>query len=168
MTKIPVIGIRLFDPEQTPEALRDRLITHFVTLQAAKDPDLAGKPLHPAMLKSLKRDLGYTETEKIGRRVDRLVRARELSREDGHLKTGDRKALQALAGGAQLVSIPSEHRADEIAAELHADMPWMGPANELVWQAMRRSVREGWMGLRLPPMLLDGPPASARAIGHAG
>jgi hypothetical protein len=33
----------------------------------------------------------------------------------------------------------------------------MAPATEAVWQAMRRSVRSGEPGLRLPLLLLDGP-----------
>ena len=29
---------------------------------------------------------------------------------------------------------------------------------------MRRSVREGWPGLRLPPLLLDGPPGIGKSM----
>ncbi|WP_232831328.1 AAA family ATPase [Pseudogemmobacter bohemicus] len=39
----------------------------------------------------------------------------------------------------------------------------MGPANEMVWHAMRRSVRVGWPGLRLPPMLINGPPGIGKS-----
>lgn len=39
----------------------------------------------------------------------------------------------------------------------------MAPATEIVWHAMRRSVREGWNGLRLPPLLLDGPPGIGKS-----
>lgn len=45
-------------------------------------------------------------------------------------------------------------------------MAWMAPATEAVWHAMRRSVREGWPGLRLPPILLDGPPGIGIATGR--
>lgn len=158
-----MLGIRIFDPEQTADVLRQRFLSHLATLRSAKDPELAGKPLHPVILKSLVGDLTFDETEKIGRRALRLVNARNKSREDGHLKNDDRRALLPLAEGVNLISIPSEHRADEIASELHTDMPWMGPANERVWRAMRSSVREGWMGFRLPPMLLDGPPGIGKS-----
>ena len=30
-----------------------------------------------------------------------------------------------LKDGARLIAVSTEHRADELAAELHADMPWM-------------------------------------------
>lgn len=68
-----------------------------------------------------------------------------------------------LRGGARLITIASEHRADALAAELHAEMPWMAPATEVVWRAMRRSVRQGWPGLRLEPLLLDGPPGIGKS-----
>ncbi|MZQ91348.1 AAA family ATPase [Frigidibacter albus] len=59
--------------------------------------------------------------------------------------------------------IATEARADELAAELHKGMPWMAPATEIVWHAMRQSVREGWQGMRLPPLLLDGPPGIGKS-----
>lgn len=61
------------------------------------------------------------------------------------------------------MALPSEHRADELAAALHAEFPWMGRATETVWHAMRRSVRRGDLGLRLPPVLLDGPPGIGKS-----
>lgn len=64
----------------------------------------------------------------------------------------------------RLVRITSEDAADELAAELHDEFPWLAPATETVWHAMRRSVREGWPGLRLPPMLLDGPPGIGKSV----
>ena len=62
-----------------------------------------------------------------------------------------RERLEALRDGVRLAAIPTEHHADELAAALHAEFPWMAPATEAVWQAMRRSVRCGEPGLRLPP-----------------
>lgn len=50
-----------------------------------------------------------------------------------------------------------------MASVLHTGMPWMAPATDIVWQAMRRFVREGWPGLRLPPLLLDGPPGIGKS-----
>lgn len=80
-----------------------------------------------------------------------------------HLKRDDRERLEVLKDGVRLISIPSEHHADEIAAGLHGDMSWMDPATEVVWHAMRRSVREGWPGFRMPPLLLDGPPGIGKS-----
>jgi hypothetical protein len=49
-----------------------------------------------------------------------------------HLDTEARRRLEALRRGAVLVALPSEHRADEVAAALHGAMPWMAPATETV------------------------------------
>ena len=68
-----------------------------------------------------------------------------------------------LKDSARLIRILSEHRAAEIAAALHGEMPWMAPATETVWHAMRRSVREGWPGLRIEPLQLTGPPGIGKS-----
>lgn len=39
----------------------------------------------------------------------------------------------------------------------------MAPATEVVWHAARRSWREGAPGLRIPPLLLDGPPGIGKS-----
>ncbi|MEW2915017.1 hypothetical protein [Leisingera sp. JC11] len=81
----------------------------------------------------------------------------------GHLSREHRERLSVFRDGVRLVAIATEHQADELAAELHGEMPWMAPATEAVWHAMRRSVRDGWPGLRLPPILLDGPPGIGKS-----
>lgn len=52
-----------------------------------------------------------------------------------HLRTDDRKAIELLNTGVEVVEVEveveSEARADEIAAALHAGMPWMAPATEV-------------------------------------
>ena len=75
----------------------------------------------------------------------------------------DYAALERVRDGVRLAAIPSEHRADEIAADLHEQMPWMAKATERVWHAMRASVREGAPGLRLPPLLLVGDPGVGKS-----
>lgn len=50
----------------------------------------------------------------------------------------------------------NEHWADEIAASLHAEMPWFGPANEAVWHALRVCAQRG-EPIKLTPLLLNGP-----------
>ena len=42
-------------------------------------------------------------------------------------------------------------------------MPWIAPATEVIWHAMRRSWRESAPGLRIPPLLLDGPPGIGKS-----
>ena len=72
-----------------------------------------------------------------------------------------RKRLLRLAGPVPAAVIRDAGQADAIAAELHETMPWMGPATENVWHALRRSARDG-TPMRLAPLLLDGPPGIGR------
>lgn len=85
---------------------------------------------------------------------DRTMRNSRL----GHLHKTERENLACLKGGVGLTTIKNEHQADNLAATLHAEMPWMSTATNYAWQAMRRSVREGHVGFRLPPVIVDGPP----------
>ena len=101
---------------------------------------------------------------RVQRRVKKLLTQRKEASGMGHLHRDERDRLIALAGGVRLATVKTEHQADEIAAALHDEMPWMGPATEQVWRAMPRSVREGSIGLRLPPILLDGPPGIGKSF----
>ncbi|MFZ1340545.1 MAG: AAA family ATPase, partial [Paracoccaceae bacterium] len=92
--------------------------------------------------------------DRIDRRAKRIIARRQATSALRHPKREDQVRPEVLRDGVRPITIPGERRADELAAALHADMPWMAPATEIVWQAMRRSVREGWSGLRLPPLLL--------------
>ncbi len=87
-----------------------------------------------------------------------MVTRRHKANGLGHLKDkGETERLRPLLGDVPAVTVSSEHRADEIAASLHEEMPWMAPATEAAWQALRRSAREGGP-VRIGPLLLVGPP----------
>ncbi|WP_112875413.1 AAA family ATPase [Paracoccus endophyticus] len=102
--------------------------------------------------------LTFAEKTRIAQRADRLHKRQLAASGLHHLDREDQARLKVLGRGVRLARIPNEHRADELAAELHAEMPWMAPATEYAWNAMRRSVRDGEAGFRLPPVILDGPP----------
>lgn len=179
MSRLPFIHARFPDPAETERALALRLQRHLIKLRAASceadPPDQAepppgeSNPSDPASLDDLEEPanphvrLTNDDVRRLERRAARLFKARMAATGLSHLKKDERERLEVLKEGVRLISVPSEHRADELAAELHADMPWMAPATELVWHAMRSSVREGWPGLRLPPMLLDGPPGIGKS-----
>lgn len=55
-----------------------------------------------------------------------------------------------------MTRIATEHEADEVAAALHAEMPWMARATEEVWHGLRASARDGLPGLRFNPLILVG------------
>ena len=95
---------------------------------------------------------------RIKRRAEALAARRRKANGLGHLKDkGETERLRPLLGDVPAVTVFSEHRADEIAASLHEEMPWMAPATEAAWHALRRSAREGGP-VRIGPLLLVGPP----------
>jgi len=114
--------------------------------------------------------LDTADKAKIERRAA-LIKKRHLATSGlTHLKTEDANKLERVRNGVQLTRLVSEHQADELAAALHAGFPWRGPATEPLWHALRQSVRQGDLGLRVPPMPPDGPPgigksAWARSVG---
>lgn len=101
--------------------------------------------------------------DKISRRAKALTERRQAASGLAHLKKEDRDRLLPLRDGINLVRLSSEHRADEIAAEMHAEFPWMDMATEKVWHDARRSVREGWIALHFSPILLVGPPGAGKS-----
>ena len=81
-----------------------------------------------------------------------------------HLTDAAKTQLNALRDGVSVTHIHTEHKADEIAAALHAEMPWMAPATEEVWHGLRRSAREGLPGLRFNPLVLVGSPGIGKSF----
>lgn len=166
MPHIPFAEIRFFDPSETRVTLEDRFENHLRRLRGI--PDLSEDSDDEVVAKASALQgktcaMSPAESRRIQRRVSRLLDRRNAASGLSHLKREDRERIEVLKHGVQLVRIQTEHRADEIAAALHAEAPWMVPATEVVWQAMRRSVREGSSGLRLPPLLLDGPPGIGKS-----
>ena len=110
-------------------------------------------------LVDLKHDfrISWSDERRIGNRAESLVARRERASGLGHLKDREQKdRLRRLTGRVPAVTVSSEHRADEIAASLHEEMPWMAPVTEAAWRALRRSAREG-TPVRFGPMILAGP-----------
>ncbi|WJS83918.1 AAA family ATPase [Paracoccus sp. TOH] len=171
MSTIPFIEARFFDPKEDRIELETRFMRHLRKLRCRRiPPDLPAPPdeidapgeIPDTDLMGIIR-FSDDDEARIKRRVNRIIERRKAASGLEHLKRDDRERLEVLKDGARLVQISSEHRADEIAAGLHGDMSWMAPATEVVWRAMRRSVREGWPGLRVPPLLLDGPPGIGKS-----
>lgn len=166
MATIPFIQSKFFPAGQTADHLEKRFIKHLRLLRSG----LVGRSRNGADLTEadnvavLETGISHLDRLKVQRRVRKLVKRRQEASGMQHLPAEERDRLAALAGGVRLAEVPTEHRADEIAAALHDEMPWMGPATEQVWKGMRRSVREGATGLRLPPILLDGPPGIGKSF----
>lgn len=163
MSRIPFIHTVFPDLKLSKPAIMARLTRHKRTLIAAREGlekpvDEDGAVDEFRWRKLLDEiELPWPDRKKIEARADAIKRRHETQNGLGHLKSAEREKLELLREGVELAAIPTEHRADELAAALHAEFPWMGPATEVVWRAMRRSAKSGEPGLRLPPLLLDGP-----------
>lgn len=107
--------------------------------------------------------LSWRDQKKIDRRAEIISQRHRAETGLSHLRTEDAKKLDVPRQGVRLAQVTSEHHADELAAALHAEFLWMGPATEAVWHAMRRSVKAGDPGLRVRPLLLDGPPGIGKS-----
>jgi hypothetical protein len=81
------------------------------------------------------------DRSKIDRRAETISQRQAAATGLSHLRKDDIQKLEVLRQGVRLSQVTSEHHADELAAKLHAEFPWMAPATETVWHAMRRSVR---------------------------
>lgn len=169
MPRIPFIEANFADPGAGRFDIEHRLTTFLRKLRGAGETgqgraeDIRTDSSLPEDFDGVIDRINEADRTRIRRRAARIVERREAASGLTHLRREDRERLQVLKDGARLVGIRSEHHADELAAILHAEMPWMSPATLEVWQAMRRSVREGQQGLRLPPLLLDGPPGIGKS-----
>ncbi len=159
MTRIPFVEARFFEPLNTIEVTR-RFEEHLRKLRKAKlSPEEREKEDWERGTDTVTRE----DHARIRRRVNRIEQNRHRASRFSHLKTDDRQQIEMLSGGVELRRIETEARADEIASALHTEMPWMAPATEHVWHAMRTQVRQGDPGFRLPPMLLVGPPGIGKS-----
>lgn len=169
MARIPFALFPFPDPNLSAEAIERRLHRHLAKLIAERSDREApmaadgsvSRPGYEALLDSM--DVPYAKARRLRRRAERIAERHAAKSPVPRMRPEDRKRMELLRHGVEVVALPSEHRADELAAALHAEFPWMGRATEAVWLAMRRSVQRGDVGLRLPPMLLDGPPGIGKS-----
>ncbi|WP_180899133.1 AAA family ATPase [Martelella soudanensis] len=162
MTRIPFVEAKLFPVGDSETDLEYRFENHLRKLREDKQ---SVEELSEEDDWHRSRDMVTSrDRARIRRWAVRIIKGREKVSGIMHLRAEDRKAIEMLNTGVQVVEIESEARADEIASALHAEMPWMAPATELFWQAMRQSVGSGMAGFRLPPLLLNGPPGIGKSV----
>ena len=109
-------------------------------------------------------NISVADNRMIRRRAALMFQRRMAASGLAHLKADEVKRLSVMKSGAILTPPGNEAWADELAATLHAEMPWMAPATEMAWHALRRSAQRGDPGLRLPPMLLNGPAGIGKSV----
>ncbi|AUQ67405.1 AAA family ATPase [Phaeobacter inhibens] len=169
MSKIKFIEAEFHNADKDRRAIRQRLERFLKTRRALErgivPPDQDDRDDRLRWETELMQvGLGREGQDRVDRRVSRLAERRAAAAGLSHLKLDDRRALEVLRNGVELIRIRTEHQADEIAAGIHADMPWMAPATDLLWKSMRRSVCNGDAGFRLPPVLLNGPPGIGKSM----
>ena len=173
----PAYAVRLIDlPNHDTdfESIRKRLAAHlrrlrgrrlllayFEALRKREQKKAFGviPPLEQEDIRRLKREWRVYphDDNRVSERARKLVDRRGQANGLSHLRTDQKDRLRRLVGEVPAQAVASEHRADEIAASLHEEMPWMAPAMEAAWGALRRSAREG-TPVRFGPMILAGPP----------
>lgn len=166
MSRIPFLLIRTFNPEETTACLEDRFYRHLCKLRglvprSEEDDEMTSFPNPQIQGPFVVRE---EDRYRIRKRARRIFDARKAASGLDRLKTDDRTRLEKLHAGVQLASVPSEARIDELAASLHAEFPWLGPATESAWRSLHRSRRDGLPGVRLQPLLLDGPPGIGKSV----
>jgi hypothetical protein len=115
------------------------------------EPKVKGKPI------------SYNDSQTVKRRASLLATRQAAYAGVAHLKKDELARLTPAMQGVDLMMAVSEHWADEVAASLHADMPWMGPATEYAWHALRRAARRG-EAICLRPVILNGPPGIGKSV----
>mgnify|MGYP003674209253 CR=1 FL=1 len=88
-------------------------------------------------------ELSRNEEKRILARATKLAKAREAAGGLSHLKREECERLEPSLRGMRIIMAKDVNWADEVAAKLHEDMPWMGRATEYVWHALRRSAQRG-------------------------
>ena len=179
-----IYGVRLWS--ETEADIRHRFEAHLRRLREARvrelltlgaetpmeeqldlpfwDPD-DYPALDPRPPLEIKVELTRDDERRIVRRARRIVSARGLANRLASLKEADRKLIESRLSGVTLGGPRTEHQADELAAALYDEAPWLGAAIEHIWLGARQSAREG-LGLHFAPIFLDGPPASGKS--HLG
>jgi hypothetical protein len=101
--------------------------------------------------------LSAEDLQKIRRRARCLAgNAMPGAKPYGGLKKEEIDRIKPVEAGVPAVMAGNEAWADQIAADLHAEMPWLAPATEHAWHVLRRAARQGGP-LTLQPVILNGP-----------
>lgn len=127
------------------------------------DADGAEGALDQLLEERLKMTLGPFQRQRMRRRIERLQQAANPIHAliNPRVRDDERKGLLELAKHARAQCVLRAHDADEVAADLHTQFPWMHEASTLVMRAARRSAARG-EPLIIPPLLLCGPPGCGK------
>jgi hypothetical protein len=108
-------------------------------------------------------ELTSRDTRRITERANKLAKDRVAAAGVSHLKREEYDRLEPSLRGMQVIMAKDQNWADEVAAKLHADMPWMARATEYVWHSLRRSAQRG-EPVQIRPVILNGPPGIGKSV----
>lgn len=77
------------------------------------------------------------------------------------LEKAQKEAVRALAKDLPMSGPETLHEVEELAAELHAEAPWLRDATTHIWTSMRENLDAG-RGPCIKPVLIYGPPGSGK------
>lgn len=139
------------------DAILERLMGHLESLRLAKRAARAPEtgPDEPA--KEEEPLVSYEDRKRLMAWSRAIADRRALKNGLGHLRPEDRRRLLRAPREMRLDGPTDAHRADEIAAILFEESPWLRPAIDVIWRDMRRNASAG-LGLKFRPILLNGPP----------
>ena len=165
MSKIKIIQVQVFDTDE--RAMKKRLREFLRDLRKRNlAKGLIGDDEHSADFEDGDLDLfnaelpdgglTYKDEAVIAKRVRCLISRRSRAEGTAHLSKEDLQRLSPKEAYMTAMMAPSEHWADEVAAGLHEEMPWMGRATECAWHDLRRAKRRG-TAIKIEPLLINGP-----------
>jgi len=157
-TKLPFLLTRLDSDIPDVNDVSARLRRHLMRLRGHEIGESDLEAFHNAM-----QAITDDDVDRFRARAQVYVKRARAASGTAHLKPDEKARLAEIKDGVRAVTVKTESRADEIAAEVHAQMPWMAPATEVAWHAMRRCAQQGAPVFRLPPMLLVGPPGIGKS-----
>ncbi|WP_412506100.1 AAA family ATPase, partial [Roseovarius sp. SYSU LYC5161] len=158
MPKLPFLLTRLDKDIPDVTDVSARLRRHLMRLR--------GHPFGESDIEAFHQAMDAITDDDVARfraRAQAYVERARAASGTAHLKREEKQRLAAVQDGVRAMTVETESRADEIAADIHTRMPWMAPATEVAWHAMRRCAQEGAPVFRLPPMLLIGPPGIGKS-----
>jgi hypothetical protein len=164
ITTIPISQLKFDDDLPTLQAVEERLTKTLRTIRTGlverAEPVGSDRIDNSPSYSDQIRD---TDQAKIKRRATLYLVRAHTATGTYHLADKDNVKLAPLRDGLPVARVQIEHEADEIAASLHAEMPWMDLATEEVWHGLRASVRDGRPGLRFNPLVLVGAPGMGKS-----
>ncbi len=108
-------------------------------------------------------DLTMFDKRRIAQRASNLAKARVTAASASHLKREEYNRLKPCLPGMFAAMPKGEDWADEVAAALHEEMPWMARATEYAWHALRLGAKRG-EPITIRPVILNGPPGIGKSV----